>query len=81
MYKKYVLRLTDQERGRLQTLVRRGRAPITWDEVRLTALAFHQVHTECGVWGHIEREEFTLVCWRERCKDLRLGVASRMEMR
>ena len=26
MYKKYVLRLTDQERGRLQTLVRRGRA-------------------------------------------------------
>src|ERR671921_2890755 len=26
MYKKYVVRLTDQERGRLQTLVRRGRA-------------------------------------------------------
>jgi len=25
MYKKYVVRLTDQERGRLQTLVRRGR--------------------------------------------------------
>jgi transposase len=26
IYKKYVVRLTDQERGRLQTLVRRGRA-------------------------------------------------------
>ena len=26
MYKKYVVRLTDQERGKLETLVRRGRA-------------------------------------------------------
>jgi transposase len=27
MYKKYVVRLTNQERGKLETLVRRGRAP------------------------------------------------------
>jgi hypothetical protein len=45
--------------------------PITSAEVRPTALAFHRVHTECGVWVHIERGEFALVCWCERCEDLR----------
>ena len=49
----------------------RTRSPITWAEVRPSALAFHQVHTECEAWVHIERGEFALVCWCERCKDLR----------
>ena len=45
--------------------------PITPAEVRPTALALHGAHTECGVWVHIERGEFALVCWCEWCKDLR----------
>ena len=38
-------------------------SPITSAEVRATALAFHQIHTERG--------KSALGCWRERCKDLR----------
>ena len=38
-------------------------SPITSAEVRPTALAFHQIHTERG--------EFASGCWCERCKDLR----------
>ena len=46
-------------------------SPITSAEVRSAAFVFHQVHTECGVWVHVERGEFALVIWCERCKDLR----------
>ncbi len=44
---------------------------ITAGEVRSTALAFHRAHPDCGMVVHIERGEFCLVCWCERCKDLR----------
>lgn len=44
---------------------------ITMAQVRPTALAFHQAHPECGMVVHIERGELALVCWCERCKDLR----------
>jgi hypothetical protein len=44
---------------------------ITADEVRPTAFAFHRAHPECGMVVHIERGASSLVCWCERCKDLR----------
>ncbi len=49
---------------------------ITWgtimaEEVRSTAFAFHGAHAECGTTVHIERGSSSLVCWCERCKDLR----------
>lgn len=42
---------------------------IAADDVRWTA--FHRNHPECGTVVHIERGKFSLVCWCERCKDLR----------
>ncbi len=49
---------------------------ITWgttmaDEVRPTAFAFNGAHAECVTTVHIERGSSSLVCWCERCKDLR----------
>ena len=44
---------------------------ITAAEVRPTALAFHRAHPECGMVVHIERGQCSLVCWCERCQDLR----------
>jgi hypothetical protein len=49
---------------------------ITWgtimaEEVRPTAIAFHGAHAECATMVHIERGSSSLVCWCERCKDLR----------
>ena len=44
---------------------------ITAAEVRPTALAFHRVHPECGMVVHIERGQCSLVCWCERCQNLR----------
>jgi len=41
------------------------------DEVRRVAFAFYRAHPECGMAVHIERGELSLVCWCERCKDLR----------
>lgn len=46
-------------------------SPITEEEVCSTAITFHQDHSECGTLVHIERGTFVLVCWCERCKDLR----------
>jgi hypothetical protein len=46
-------------------------SPITGDEVRPSAFAFHRVHAECGVMVHIERGSSSLVCWCERCRDSR----------
>jgi hypothetical protein len=40
-------------------------------EIRSVCFAFHKAHAECGTLVHIERGEFALVCWCERCRDLR----------
>ena len=44
---------------------------IATDEVRRAAFAFYKAHPECGTMVHIERGELSMVCWCERCKDLR----------
>ena len=49
---------------------------ITWGtimagEVRPTAVAFHEAHAECATMVHLERGSSSLVCWCERCMDLR----------
>lgn len=41
------------------------------DEVRRAGFAFYRTHPECGMAVHIERGELSLMCWCERCKDLR----------
>ncbi len=43
---------------------------ITADAVRSVTFAFHQAHVECEA-VHIERGRQSLVCWCERCRDLR----------
>ena len=45
--------------------------PLAAEEVRRAAFAFYRTHPECGVAVHIERGELALLCWCERCKDLR----------
>ncbi len=44
---------------------------VTKREIRSVGFAFHEAHAKCGTLVHIERGEFALVCWCERCRDLR----------
>lgn len=54
---------------------------ITAEEERLAAFAFHEIHAGCGTLVHIERGQFTLVCWCERCKDLQAYEVDKSRLR
>jgi transposase len=78
MYKKYVVRLTDQERGKLETLVRRGRAharKLLYARILLKANANKDPWTDQRIADALELSTATVARERRRFCEEGLEVA------